>query len=124
MSSESNGLVGKKTQSSPLIYDEQASTPPTVPPPPSSKSENKSILKLADTQFESPNTGSNGNNSNNNNNQEATEISFGGSALTTPLLSITPGDELVFDITRAKSDILQNIKLTNTSGMPLAYKVI
>ena len=34
-----------------------------------------------------------------------------------------PRDELVFDIIEAKTDIAQNIKLTNSSAKTLAYKV-
>ena len=35
----------------------------------------------------------------------------------------SPGDELVFQVGDGKSDITQHIKLTNTSGVLLAYKI-
>ena len=35
----------------------------------------------------------------------------------------SPGDELLFNVTDGKADITQFIKLTNTSGVYLAYKV-
>lgn len=43
--------------------------------------------------------------------------------LTTPLLTISPGDELLFNVTDCKQDITQFIKLTNTSDGYLAYKI-
>jgi len=43
--------------------------------------------------------------------------------LTTPLLTINPGDELVFNVTDSKQDITRFIKLTNTSDSYLAYKI-
>ena len=44
--------------------------------------------------------------------------------LKTALLTISPGDELMFNITDSKQDITQYIKLTNISSSFLAYKVI
>jgi hypothetical protein len=44
-------------------------------------------------------------------------------ALKTPLLTIDPGDELMFNVTDGKADITQYIKLTNTAGLTLAYKI-
>lgn len=43
--------------------------------------------------------------------------------LNTPLLSINPGEELIFNVTDARQDITQFIKLTNTSKSCLAYKI-
>lgn len=43
--------------------------------------------------------------------------------LTTPFLNISPGDELIFNVTDGKQDITQFIKLTNTSDKHLAYKI-
>lgn len=43
--------------------------------------------------------------------------------LTTALLTITPGDELTFNVTDGKQDITRFIKLTNTSEQYLAYKI-
>ena len=44
--------------------------------------------------------------------------------LKTTLLTISPGDELMFSISDSKQDITQYIKLTNISSSFLAYKVI
>jgi hypothetical protein len=43
---------------------------------------------------------------------------------TSPLLSIIPGDEIVFNVGDAKIDVFQYISITNTSEAPLAYKVL
>lgn len=39
-------------------------------------------------------------------------------------MNLSPGDELVYNVSDGKADIMQYIKLTNTSGVSLAYKVI
>ena len=41
----------------------------------------------------------------------------------TTFLNSSPGDELLFNVTDGKADITQYIKLINTGGINLAYKV-
>ena len=45
-------------------------------------------------------------------------------SLTTPLITINPSDELIFQLNDLKSiDVCQSIQLTNVSDASLAYKV-
>ena len=58
---------------------------------------------------------------------EKTQISYEKSenkTFTSPLLSIIPGDEIIFNVGDAKTDVFQYISITNTSEAPLAYKVL